>query len=92
MACCKGQAAGHCHALIKTKKSASITAPCHTDCCASTALAQQQKRERATVRLAAKLVVPFLAIQQTPIVTFLFSSADKSNQTSPRGPPASFLL
>ncbi|HEY2962694.1 MAG TPA: hypothetical protein VGJ37_09790 [Pyrinomonadaceae bacterium] len=91
MACCKGQAAGHCHASIKTKKSASISAPCHPDCCSSIAAAQQQKRERAIAPPVAKLVVPFVVLSQTTTVTPLLSSPDEWNQTSPRGPPASFL-
>jgi len=91
MACCKGQAAGHCHATIKLKKSASISAPCHSDCCASTFPAQKQKREVALAPPAARLVAPFVVRSQPAIVTILFSPADKWNQTSPRGPP-SFLL
>jgi hypothetical protein len=91
MACCKGQAAGHCHASIKLKKSASFNAPCHSDCCAFTATAQQQKREVALARPGAKLIEPFVVRSQVITAISLASSADKSNHTSPRGPPA-FLL
>ena len=91
MACCKGQAAGHCHAGFKSKRTASISNPCHSECCASSAPAQKQKREQATAQPAAKLVVPLVVLTQTTNITPVFSSADEWNQVSPRGPPSFFV-
>jgi hypothetical protein len=91
MACCKGKAAGHCHATVKFKQNATISAPCHSDCCAFTATAQKQKRGLAIARPGAKLVEPFAVRSQAIIAISLTSSADESNYASPRGPPT-FLL
>lgn len=87
MACCKGQAAGHCHAGLKTKKTASVSALCHSDCCTAISPAQQQKRQSVAAQPGVRLVVPFAVVVQATPVTLLFSSADDSNHTSPRGPP-----
>jgi hypothetical protein len=90
MACCKGQATGHCHAGFKSKKSRSISSPCHSDCCASSTAAQHQKRERGTVQLALRPAAPFAVIFPTTSSAPVFAVNDKGTQISPRGPP-SFL-
>jgi len=91
MACCKGQAAGHCHANIKWKKAASISNPCHSECCASSAPAQLQKRQHAIAQPAAKLVVPFVVFRHTFITTPLLALVSEWNPVSPRGPPSFFV-
>ena len=87
MACCKGQAAGHCHAGLKTKKTASVSAPCHSDCCTAISPAQQQKRQTVAAQPGVRLVVAFAVVAQVTPITLLSSSPDESNHTSPRGPP-----
>jgi hypothetical protein len=91
MACCKGQAAGHCHAGFKSKKTASISSPCRSNCCVSSAPAQQQKRGQALASPAAKLVVPFFVVRHTRNVTPLVSAAGDWDNASPRGPPSFFV-
>jgi hypothetical protein len=87
MACCKGQAAGHCHAGFNSKKTASVSNPCHSDCCACCAPAQQLKRERITAQSTVKLSSPtatsFRFVNITPFVL----SKDEWKPVSPRGPP-----
>jgi len=91
MACCKGQAAGHCHAGFKSKQTASISNPCRSNCCVSSAPAQQQKREQTIAPPTAKLVVPFVVVRQTTNVAPLVSSAGEWVKASPRGPPGFFV-
>ena len=91
MACCKGQAAGHCHAGFKSKKTASITNPCRSDCCVSSAPAQQQRREQAIAAPAAKLIVPVVVVHHSTNITPVFSAAGEWTKAGPRGPPSFFV-
>jgi hypothetical protein len=91
MACCKGQAAGHCHAGFKTKKTISISNPCHSDCCASSAPAQQQRRERITLQSTGKHISPAVASSPSVNVTQFVSASGEWPPVSPRGPPRFFV-
>jgi hypothetical protein len=91
MACCKGQTAGHCHAGFKSKKTTSISNSCHSDCCASSAPAQQQRRERTTLQPIVKYVLPAVVSSPSVNVTQLVSSSGEWARVRPRGPPRFFV-
>jgi hypothetical protein len=91
MACCRGKSASHCHSGINSKKSASISQPCHSDCCAYFAPAKQQKHERGTPQPIAKLLSPRAVLKPSSSGITILSTNDQWAKISPRGPPA-FLL
>ena len=91
MACCKGQAAGHCHVNLKTKKSTSISSPCASNCCGHSTAAQQQKHERPTAAPPAKQISFPTAFAAAENVSCAFASNDASGLIAPRGPPT-FLV
>jgi len=91
MACCKGQAAGHCHVNLKTKKSSSISRPCPSDCCGHSTAAHQQKHERGTAESPAKQISFPTVFAHAENASAGFATDDASGLIKPRGPP-SFLL
>ena len=107
MACCVGKTASHCHAGVKAKKpaahdhssdssnpafkAAAVQQPCHSDCCACSASSRQQKREGAAAQTIARHGSPFPTCLLAANGSAVNHANENWNQTSPRGPPTSFL-
>ena len=107
MACCVGKTASHCHAGTKTKKpaahdhssdssnpafkAAAVQQPCHSDCCACSASSRQQKREGAAAQTIARQGSPFSTGLPAANNSATFHATESWSQTSPRGPPTSFV-
>jgi len=104
-ACCVGKAADHCRAAVKSKKSAAshnhgnpsnpafkssaIRNLCDSGCCACSASTRQQKRETGTAQTAGLHTFPSVTFSQYVSKNSPSLSNSYSEQTSPRGPPAS---
>ena len=91
MACCRGKAAGHCHAGFKPKQTTSISSTCNSDCCARCAPAQQSKRERSAAQTVIKVTSPATTPRSFEKVTVLVPSWNKWVSINPRGPPLFFV-
>jgi len=89
----------HSHSRAETSstqpaaESASLSKPCHMDCGACLAgSTRTQKRERTLVQSFALRLSSPTTPDRFNYLSLLFSSNDDWKQTSPRGPPADFLL
>lgn len=75
----------------RAAESASLSQPCHTDCCACVSGLARNLRERGTSHTNFRQSSTSKNLSRFEVSPLLFSSNDNWEQTSPRGPPIVLL-